>query len=103
MVAHSAGQEQFLKTISDAASQCSWKIHAFVVIPDHVHLLVTLRDDHTVAFVLKLIRMPSNYAVWPELPKTSPNLAKAMTLLNTRKALTSHPFLLLTQAGLPSS
>ena len=64
-----ANAELFLQTLQHDRTQGAYKLHAFVVMPDHVHLLLT-PTGHTLSRVMNLIkggfsrRLPSNFPLW---------------------------------------
>jgi len=66
-VSHNA--ELFLETLQHYRATGAYKLHAFVVMPDHVHLLLTPQGK-TISQIMNLIkggfsrRMSSNMPVW---------------------------------------
>jgi putative transposase len=64
-----ANAELFLQTLQHYRQEGRYKLHAFVVMPDHVHLLLTPQDI-AIERVLGLIkggfshRLGSNFPVW---------------------------------------
>jgi putative transposase len=64
-----ANAELFLETLQHYRTAGAYKLHAFVVMPDHVHLLLTPRDK-TISQVMNLIkgafsrRIASNFPIW---------------------------------------
>jgi putative transposase len=64
-----ANAELFLETLQHYRTQGEYKLRAFVVMPDHVHLLLT-PNDKTISQVMNLIkggfshRLPSNFPIW---------------------------------------
>src|ERR1700733_6225121 len=61
--------ELFLETLQHYRAEGHYKLHAFVVMPDHVHLLLTTHEK-TISEVMNLIkggfsrRMPSKFPLW---------------------------------------
>jgi putative transposase len=64
-----AKADLFLETLQHYRAQGAYKPHAFVVMPDHIHLLLTPQDK-TISQVMNLIkggfshRLASNLPVW---------------------------------------
>jgi putative transposase len=65
----SANAELFLKTLQHYRREGHYKLHAFVVMPDHIHLLLT-PTDITLERSIQLIkggfsrRLPSTLPIW---------------------------------------
>jgi putative transposase len=61
--------ELFLDTLQHYRAQGAYKLHAFVVMPDHAHLLLTPQDK-TISLAMNLIkggfsrRLASKFPVW---------------------------------------
>jgi putative transposase len=61
--------ELFLQTLQHYRAEGHYKLHAFVVMPDHVHLLLTTREK-AISEVMNLIkggfshRLDSRFPVW---------------------------------------
>ena len=61
--------ELFVETLQHYRAQGAYKLHAFVVMPDHVHLLLTSQDK-TISLAMNLIkggfsrRLASKLPVW---------------------------------------
>jgi putative transposase len=61
--------ELFLETLQHYRAEGHYKLHAFVVMPDHVHLLLTTQEK-TISEVMNLIkggfshRLPSKFPLW---------------------------------------
>jgi putative transposase len=64
-----ANAELFLETLQHYRTAGAYKLHAFVVMPDHVHLLLTPHAK-TISQVMNLIkgafsrRLASNFPIW---------------------------------------
>jgi putative transposase len=64
-----ANAKVFLETLQHYRTQGAYKLHAFVVMPDHVHLLLT-PTEKTISQVMNLIkggfsrRLPYNSPIW---------------------------------------
>jgi putative transposase len=64
-----ANAELFLETLQHYRAERAYKLHAFVVMPDHAHLLLT-PIDKTVSQIMNLIkggfshRLASNLPIW---------------------------------------
>ncbi len=64
-----ANAELFLETLQHYRAGGAFKLHAFVVMPDHAHLLLT-PNAKTISQVMNLIkggfsrRLPSNFPIW---------------------------------------
>jgi putative transposase len=64
-----ANAELFLETLQHYRTAGAYKLHAFVVMPDHAHLLLT-PNDKTISQVMNLIkggfsrRLASNFPIW---------------------------------------
>ena len=76
--------EAFLATLAEATQEKEWHLWAYVVMPDHVHLLLTPQDDQTIAEVLKRIKMPSSFAIWTLLEKADPAMCERLRVINDR-------------------
>ena len=46
----------FLKTLYDTGAKAEFHMHAFVLMPEHVHLLLTPADDVTLEHAIQLIK-----------------------------------------------
>ena len=57
----------FLKTMNSYRRQGEFQIHAFVVMPEHVHLLLTPGAEITLERALQLIKGGSSHAMGAEL------------------------------------
>jgi putative transposase len=61
--------ELFLETLQHYRAEGHYKLHAFVVMPDHVHLLLTTHEK-TISEIMNLIkggfsrRVPSKFPLW---------------------------------------
>ena len=61
--------ELFVETLQYYRAQGAYKLHAFVVMPDHVHLLLTSQDK-TISLAMNLIKggfsrcLASKLSVW---------------------------------------
>ncbi len=64
-----ANADLFLETLQHYRTEGAYKLHAFVVMPDHVHLLLT-PTGKTISQTMNLIkggfshRLPSKHPVW---------------------------------------
>jgi putative transposase len=64
-----ANAELFLKTLQHYRTEGAYKLRAFAVMPDHVHLLLT-PNAKTISQVMNLInggfshRLPSSFPIW---------------------------------------
>jgi putative transposase len=64
-----ANAELFLETLQHYRAEGTYKLHAFVVMPDHAHLLLT-PNDKTISQVMNLIkggfsrRVASKFPIW---------------------------------------
>ena len=64
-----ANAELLLETLQHYRAEGAYKLHAFVVMPDHAHLLLT-PIDKTISQVMNLIkggfsrRLASNFPIW---------------------------------------
>ena len=64
-----ANAELFLETLQHYRAESAYQLHAFVVMPDHVHLLLT-PNAKTISQVMNLIkggfshRLLSNFPIW---------------------------------------
>jgi putative transposase len=64
-----ANAELFLETLQHDRAEGAYKLHAFVVMPDHVHLLLT-PTGKTISQTMNLIkggfshRLPSKFPIW---------------------------------------
>jgi len=64
-----ANAELFLETLQHYRTDGAYKLHAFVVMPDHVHLLLT-PNAKTISQTMNLIkggfsrRLASNFPIW---------------------------------------
>ncbi len=63
-----ANAQLFLDTISRYRSLGRFQIHGFVVMPDHVHLLVTPAVDQSTSRVVQLIKGGYSHAVREQSP-----------------------------------
>ena len=54
--------ELFIATISRYRSQNRFLLHAFVVMPDHIHILVTPAPDHTIERCVALVKGGFSFA-----------------------------------------
>lgn len=59
----------FLKTLYGYRRQGSFSLHAFVLMPDHVHLLLTPATDVTVERAVQLIKGGYSHAVGIEISR----------------------------------
>lgn len=57
----------FLKTLYGYRRQGKFELHAFVLMPDHVHLLVTPAADMTIERVMQFIKGGYSHAVGKEI------------------------------------
>ena len=64
-----ANAELFLETLQHYRREGRYKLHAFVVMPDHIHLIIT-PQDLALERVMQLIKggfsrsLPSNFPIW---------------------------------------
>jgi len=59
----------FLKTLYGYRRQGRFQLHAFVLMPDHVHLLLTPAHDVTLERVMQLIKGGYSHAVGVEISR----------------------------------
>ena len=57
----------FLKTLYGYRREGKFELHAFVVMPEHVHLLLTPADDVTIERAIQLIKGGFSYALGSEI------------------------------------
>jgi putative transposase len=53
----------FLKTLYRYRRESSFRLHAFVVMPEHIHLLLTLANDVTLEHTVQLIKGGYSHAL----------------------------------------
>jgi putative transposase len=61
--------ELFIATLFRYRDQGRFKLHAFVVMPDHVHVLITPAIDQSTARCIQLIKGGYSHAIREQLPK----------------------------------
>jgi putative transposase len=60
----------FLDTLFDYRKQRKYQLHAFVIMPDHFHLIITPNHDVTLERAMQLVKGGFSYRVKAELNKT---------------------------------
>ena len=63
-----ATAELFLETLQHYRREGNYKLHAFVVMPDHIHLLLTPREDITLERIIQLIKGGFSHRLASKLP-----------------------------------
>jgi len=63
-----ANAELFLETLQRYRREGNYKLHAFVVMPDHIHLLLTPKDDITLERTIQLIKGGFSHRLASKLP-----------------------------------
>ena len=66
--------ETFLQCLNEARQKADFLLHAYVVMPDHCHLVIyPNKEDHSIASILSAIKTPAATAILelrPELRET---------------------------------
>jgi putative transposase len=63
-----ATAELFLDTLQHYRREGNYKLHAFVVMPDHIHLLLTPKEDITIERTIMLIKGGFSHRLASKLP-----------------------------------
>ena len=65
----------FLETLDRARQQLGFQIHAYVVMPEHVHVLILPPEGYDVSKILHRIKQPSSMKMLTWLRRTNPRMA----------------------------
>ena len=68
----SRAAELFIRTIYDYRGQGTYRLHEFVVMPDHFHVLITVDVDMTVEQAVQLMKGGSSFRAGKELGIRAP-------------------------------
>lgn len=75
---HAACAQVFLASLTQARRRLAFKLVAFVVMPDHVHLIVQPSKGCRIASILKTIKQPSSTRILEYLRKSEFLLASQL-------------------------
>lgn len=70
----------FLKVLDEARQRQNFDLLAYVVMPDHAHILLVPRGKHDISTILRSIKQPSSRFLMRYLEEHGPRLANELTV-----------------------
>lgn len=63
-----ANADLMMNTLFRYREQCRFQLHGFVIMPDHVHAIITPAPDQTIERCVQVIKGGSSFAIRKEFP-----------------------------------
>lgn len=81
-----AFKKLFLKTLDRARRKHAFEVWAFVIMPEHVHLLIyPLRQQYSIAEILRSIKQPVAQVALPAIRRETPVLARQLMVIEGKR------------------
>lgn len=74
----------FLQSVENARVRHGFKLWAYVVMPEHVHLLICPKDESLICNLLRAIKQPASTRMLNHLKSSNPSLYGRLQVTNKR-------------------